>query len=144
MKKLVTATLAGAFLLSSSLAFADRIEDAQDYREGIFHALKWHFGPLAAMAKGKMPYDAKMAQHHADMMVVLSPMVPEGFIEGSQGGDAKDEIWEDPEEFQEHAMELDKAVADLKSAAGSLDTLKPAVAAVGKSCKGCHDEFRED
>lgn len=145
MKKLVIAALAGSVMLGSQFAVAADADEAIEYREGVFHALKWHFGPMAGMVKGKMEYNQESFQHHADMVAALSKMVDEGFADGTQGGDAKDLIWEQRADFTKHVEALETSSAALQEAAagGDMDAIKPAFAAVAKSCKGCHDNYRD-
>lgn len=55
-------------------------------------------------------------------------------------------IWEKPEEFGEKAQALVEAAAEMASLAESGDAaaVAAAVGTVGKTCKGCHDNFRVD
>jgi cytochrome c556 len=58
--------------------------------------------------------------------------------------EAKAEIWQKPAEFKAAAGKFAAAAAALKSAAdaGDIAAVKTAAAALGPTCKGCHDSFR--
>lgn len=147
MKKLVIAALAGTLMAGSLSAQADAVEDAIEFRQGIFQGYKWYFAPLGAMVKGEAEYDAAEFTRRAKMLAVLAPMPLEGFIEGSDKGetDAKTEIWQQFDKFSAGFESL-KANADALVAAsetGDMAQIKPAFMEVAKNCKGCHDNFRD-
>ena len=57
---------------------------------------------------------------------------------------AKDELWENLSDLNERFDELTSAAGELAAASGGeLDAVKGAFGAVGKGCKGCHDNYRE-
>ncbi|TCK05630.1 c-type cytochrome [Marinobacterium mangrovicola] len=147
MKKLVIATLSGALLAGSLNVYANDVEDAIEYRQGVFQAIKWYFGPMAGMAKGDIEYDAAEFTRRAEMLNQLSYMAEEGFIEGSAEGDtdALPAIWEDMDQFSAGFDKLQENTAALAEASksGDMGTIMPAFAEVGKTCKGCHDNFRD-
>lgn len=99
---------------------------------------------VVKMFKGESPYDAKVA---AAAMTSISASADEFiklFPEGSEKGSyAKPEIWQKKADFEGWAAQLKadsaKAVA---AAAEGMDALQPAFAEVGKSCRGCHEDYR--
>ncbi|BBB31020.1 c-type cytochrome [Neptunomonas japonica] len=147
MKKIYAIGLAAAVLMGSNLAVADKVEDAIEYRQGVFKTIKWNFGPMVGMVKGKIDFDAADFSRRADLVAVLAKMPGEGFIEGSDMGDtdAKSEIWENKAEFDKGMDALAENAAALAVAAqsGDMSVIKPAFGQLGKTCKGCHDDFRE-
>ncbi|SIT07089.1 c-type cytochrome [Neptunomonas antarctica] len=148
MKKLLIVGMATAVLMGSTLAAAATdAEKAIEYRQGVFNTIKWNFGPMAGMVKGKIDFDAAEFARRADAVAALATMPGEGFIEGSGVGDtgAKPAIWENKEKFDEGMDALAKNAAALAVAAksGDMDIIKPAFGQLGKTCKGCHDDFRE-
>lgn len=150
MKTRIFAGVLGAALLSASLATttarADMAEDAIKYRQAVFTAFRWHFGAMGAMVRGKVDYDAEQFAHHATQFAALTRMPKEGFIEGSDFGDtaAKAELWDNMDDVSQRFDQLMKDADTLAAASGgSLDDVKGAFGAVGKSCKGCHDNYRE-
>jgi cytochrome c556 len=53
-------------------------------------------------------------------------------------------LWTTYPEIAEYGKEYAKAVKELAAVAGNgQDQLKSKVGALGKSCKSCHDDFRE-
>lgn len=59
---------------------------------------------------------------------------------------AKDEIWEDPAEFEAGQVAMSAEAAKLaKVAAGNdVGAIKKQARALGSTCKACHDRFREE
>ena len=146
MKKIFVIGMAAALLMGSHVASATDVEDAIEYRQGVFKTIKWNFGPMAGMVKGKIDFDAAEFSRRADLVAVLAKMPGEGFIEGSDIGDtdAKPEIWQNKDKFDEGMNALAKNAAALADAAksGDMNVIKPAFGELGKTCKGCHDNFR--
>lgn len=148
MKKPLLTAAAALLLSTTTLSFADDVEDAIEYRQSIFKAIKYHFGPMAGMIRGKIDYDPAAFTMHAERVAELAKMPGDGFIPGSDKGDteAKASIWDNKGEFDEHLAALAENTSALLdvSKTGDLDQIKPAFGEVGKTCKGCHDEFREE
>ena len=150
MRKLVSAAVLLSFVavaVPASAQFA-RAEDAVKYRKAAFTLLGNHFGALGAMANGKMPYNAGVAAEAADVVAVVSKLPWRAFGDGTDKGEtrAKPEIWTSADKFKGGADQMQKAVAALSAAAktGNLDQVKAAFGEAGKTCKGCHDNFRKD
>lgn len=150
MKKIVCGLIAAAgFLAAANGAMADSHGDDKakmdiKYRQAIFTAMKWNFGPLVGMAKGEVDYDPEKAGLLADQLHALSFMAPQGFAKGTEGGDAKPEIWQDMDKFSAGMKALEDATGALAEASGDKAAMGEAVANVGKICKGCHENFRKD
>lgn len=146
MKRIFVIGMATSILMGSQLASATDVEDAIEYRQGVFKTIKWNFGPMAGMVKGKIDFDAAEFSRRADLVAVLAKMPGEGFIDGSDMGDtdAKPEIWENKDKFDSGMDALAKNAAALADAAksGDMNIIKPAFGELGKTCKGCHDNFR--
>jgi cytochrome c556 len=58
---------------------------------------------------------------------------------------AKDEIWKKPDDFRAKAVAFEGAAAKLDAAAkgGDLAAIRAAHGDLGKTCKACHDPYRE-
>ncbi len=150
MKKIAfaAAILASMWSLPASAQF-QKPEDAIKYRQSAFTLLGNHFGRVAGMAQGKIPFDAKVAAENTAVLVTLSKLPTAAFGEGTDKGAptrAKPEIWKDGAKFKAAAEKMMAEVAKLDTAAktGSLDAIKAAVGGVGGACKGCHDDFRAE
>ncbi len=100
------------------------------------------------MAAGKIPFDAKAAAGNAEIATTMSRLPYTAFVPGSDLGDtkAKPKIWDEMDKFKAAAAKMQDQMAKLNAAAkgGNLDAIKAAVGATGKSCKACHDSYREE
>lgn len=136
-----------ATALPAAAQFA-KPEDAIKYRRAGMTMMAAHFGRVAAMANGRVPFDAKVAAENAEIATMLSKLPYAGFVPGTDKGDtkAKPEIWTDADKFRAAATRMQDEMVKLNAAAkgGNLDALKSAAGEVGKTCKGCHDEYRRD
>lgn len=147
MKKTLPALLlaASAALLSApaSAQFA-KSEDAIKYRQSALFVMAQHFGSLGAMANGKAPFDAKVAQENAAVLDAVAKLPWNGFADGTQGGKAKADIWKEKAKFNDHSNQFVTEAAKLSTAAktGDLAQLKAAFGPTAQTCKSCHDAFR--
>ena len=141
------ALLGSAIALPAAAQFA-KPEDAIKYRKAAFTVMGTHFGRVAAMANGKIPFDAKAAADNAEIATMMSKLPYAGFVPGSDKGETKAEpkIWTEMDKFNAAATKMQEEMAKLNVAAkgGNLDTIKAAVGETGKSCKACHDNYRKE
>jgi cytochrome c556 len=151
MKKLtalVMACAAAAVAAPAAAQFA-KPEDAIKYRQSAMFLMQQNFGRVAAMASGRVPFDAKVATDSAAVAEFISRLPWAAYGEGTDKGRetrAKPEVSSDKTKFNEHADKLQLEMGKLSAAAkaGNVDALKVAVSAVGGTCKTCHDAFRKD
>ena len=142
----------GLTLALSASAAKDPNEKAIKSRQAVMALQSWYAGPLFTMAKGDMEYDAEMAgtyAAHLNMMANLDggPMWPPGTDNGAYAGKTRalPEIWSTYPAVGEKDQALKDAAAALAEVAGGgLDALRSKIGAVGKACKGCHDDFRAE
>ena len=139
--------LIGSFTVVPAQAQFAKPEDAIKYRQSALSVMGTHFGRLAGMAQGKVPYDAKAAADSAAVVEFMSKLPWAAFGEGTDQGvntKAKAEIWSDNAKFKDAAEKMQAEVVKLAAAAktGKFDDLKTAVGATGGTCKNCHDNFR--
>ena len=140
--------LAGcATALPAAAQFA-KPEDAIKYRKAAFTVMGTHFGRVAGMANGKIPFDAKAAADNAEIATIASRLPYAGFVEGTDKGDtkAKPEIWTENDKFKAAASKMQDEMVKLNAAAksGNLDNIKVAVGDTGKACTACHDTYRKE
>jgi cytochrome c556 len=106
-----------------------------------------YFGPLAAMAQGKAPYNAGVVQRNAGFLANLSRMPWDGFDASTQGvkSAALPAVYSDSAKFKEAAERLENEASKLYevSRGGDEGAVKAQIGAVGKSCGGCHETFRQ-
>jgi cytochrome c556 len=119
---------------------------AVEYRQAAFTVMGKHFASLGAMVSGKAPFDAAKAKADAQVVAMVSTLPWSGFGPETEDvkSDAKMEVWLEKTTFEQGAQRLTKAAADLATAAdsGNLDQIKLAFGATAKSCKACHDSYR--
>ncbi len=140
------AALAGLGTALPAAAQFAKPEDAIKYRQGAFTVMAAHFGRVAGMAQGKIPFDAKAAAQNTEIATMMSSLPFSAFGPGTDKGNtkAKPEVWAQMDKFNAGAKKMQEEMTKLNVAAkgGSLDAIKAAVGDVGKACKGCHDDFR--
>jgi cytochrome c556 len=147
MKKYISSILlavtALTFAVPASAQFA-KAEDAVKYRQNAMFIKGQHLGRIGAMVSGRIPFDAKLAADNADVVVMMAGLVVPGYGAGTEGGKAKPEIWKEPARFRELADAGQMEAVKLASAArsGDLETVKTAFSSVARTCKSCHDAFR--
>lgn len=147
-RQLFLATVAAVVALPAAAQF-QKPEDAIKYRQSAFTVMANHFGRVAGMAQGRIPFDAKAAADNAALANALAPLAFTAFGAGTDKGmpnRSTPEIWSKAAAFKGKADEMLAAMAKLNDAAktGNLDQIKAAVGPVGGSCKGCHDDFRAE
>jgi len=150
MKKSILVAMAiaaAAAALPAAAQFA-KPEDAIKYRKAAFTLMGAHFGRVAAMANGRVPFDARVAAENAELALIVSKLPYAGFVDGTDKGDtrAKPEIWAEQDKFKAAASKMQDEMVKLNAAAktGNLDAIKSAAGAVGQSCKACHDNYRKE
>lgn len=154
MKRFVpTLLMTGAALLGTAIAlpaaaqFA-KPEDAVKYRKAAFNVMAAHFGRVAAMANGRIPFDPKAAADNAEIATMMSKLPYAGFAPGTDKGETRAEakIWTEMDKFNAAASKMQDEMLKLNVAAkgGNLDAIKAAVGETGKSCKACHDNYRKE
>jgi len=106
-----------------------------------------YFGPLAGMAQGKVPYNADVVKRNAGYLNALDKMPWDGFSPETKGekSAALPAVWNEPDKFKQAADRLNSEVSKLVEVSQSGDeaSVKAQIGAVGKSCGGCHETFRE-
>ena len=106
-----------------------------------------YFGPMAGMAQGKVPYNADTVAFNTAMLDALSRMPWDGFAESTKGekSAALPAVWSEPAKVKQAIDNFQSAVQALVkvSRGGDEATQKAAIAAVGKTCGGCHQDFRQ-
>ena len=120
-------------------------------RKGEMQLRSFNAGPLFAMSKGKMAYDPAMASQLASNLKTLLDLDmgrswKQGTDNQAYAGKTTSlpKIWTTYPEISTYGKKYAKAVNELAAVAGNgLDALKSKTGALGKSCKGCHDEYRE-
>ncbi len=92
--------------------------------------------------------DVPTIQQAAGTIEGLAPKLltwfPKGTAVGVGKSRAKPEIWQKPEDFALKAHDFETAARqfDVAAKSGDIGQIKTTFAALGKSCKACHDLYR--
>jgi cytochrome c556 len=121
---------------------------AIEYRQSIMTLFNWNMRPMGAMMKQKVPFNQTAFVRHAkDLEAAAQLDLLAGFPEDSEGddSDALPDIWLDFEDFKKKYQDLQLAADKLAEVAESGDqaTIKPAFQALGKTCKACHQAYKD-
>ena len=151
MRKLATAGMGVVLgLAMAQVAFAQaKPEVLVKQRQAVMTLQGKYFGPMAAMAQGKAPYNAAVVQRNAGFLDNLSRMAWDGFDASTRGVDVKTRalpaIFDNSAGFKSAASRLENETAKLVAVSRSGDeaAVKAQIGAVGKTCGGCHDDFRQ-
>ncbi len=145
---IISLTLPAVSFCTTAAYAGDSPENSIKYRQAMMKALGGHTGAAAQIAQGKVNPEGHL-QMHADAIANLSKEITALFPEGSDFGDtptrAKPEVWEKWDDFKKAADASAKAANEFAQAAGSgnKEAIGAKFQALGKSCKGCHKDFRE-
>jgi len=122
-------------------------EKDAEYREAVMEAIGGHMSAIVHIMKGEVPHKSHLGLH-ADSIAALSKIAPSLFPEGSESPDshALPEIWEDPDAFQARMEAFQEAAPEFSAAVagGDMSVVGPALNKLGDTCKGCHDDFKEE
>ena len=149
MNRRGTAAVAALLLsLVAGGAFAQaKPEVLVKQRQAVMTLQGKYFGPLAAMAQGKAPYNAEVVKRNAGYLDNLSRMPWDGFDPSTKGvkSNAKPEVFADSAGVKEAISRLENETHKLYEVAqkGDEAAVKAQIGAVGKACAGCHDKYRE-
>lgn len=148
MKPLLSGLLASGLLMGAVTAHAQfqRPDDAVKYRQSALFMMGQHFGRVGAMANGRVPFDAAIAQQEMAIVMALAPLPWAGFTPESRDirSRAQPNIWTEKAKFDEAGQNTLKSLTALDAAAktGNLDAVRRAFAETAATCKACHDNFR--
>ena len=143
--------LVGLALAAPGYAAQDPLEKAIKARQGEMQLRAFNAGPLFGMAKGQIEYDAELASKlAANLKLLLDLDNGRAWAPGSDTSaypgktTALKKIWDTYPEIAEYGKNYAKAVNALAAVAGNgRSALQSEIGNLGKSCKACHDDFRE-
>ena len=146
---LATSALTGAPALAQD-APPDPALTAHQLRTAHMHLFAFNLGPLGAMARGNVEYDPEVAALHAGNLAALASVdFTPYWVEGSSTEEIEDSralpaLWNNLADVEQQQMQLAEAARELETAAGEgQDAFMAAFRAVGQSCGGCHEDYRE-
>lgn len=141
------------FALSLVLGFAyhaaaeiDNPEAEAKYRHDVMEAIGGHMGSMSVILRNQIHLED--LPDHAEAMLAMARISPFIFPEGSDTpkSDALDEVWDEPEAFDEAMDEFIAAAENMVAAVDTGDSAKigKAMRSLGGTCKGCHDDFKAE
>jgi cytochrome c556 len=130
-------------------AQAAKPEQVLKYRKALYSVIGWNFGPMSAMAQGKVPYDAAEFARRAERVAAIAPMLGEAFPPESKGvanSELKPEMWANRADFDAKMKDMVERSATLArvAKAGDLEQSKAAFLQTAQTCKACHDKYKID
>jgi cytochrome c556 len=149
MKRSTTAVVVALALgVVAGAVFAQaKPEQIVKQRQSVMTLQGKYFGPMAAMAQGKAPYNAEIIKRNSAFLDNLSRMAWDGFDPSTKDvkSAALPAIYEQTDKFKEAASRLENEAHKLYQVAQNGDeaAVKAQIGAVGKSCGGCHESFRQ-
>ena len=116
------------------------------YRQNVMKSTAGHMGAIVDILKNHLPLETHIVDH-ARSMLQISRMILSMFPEGSGKGRtrSKQAIWGNWSEFESAANDFERESAKLSEVAesGDMEALAKQVRATGKTCSGCHRNFRK-
>jgi cytochrome c556 len=137
----------GAVTKAASQAEADKAINA---RQAIFKEMKDLNAPIGEMLRRQKPVDPAVVAVNAAKLAELGGKIPAAFLVDTRGFTATktgalDGIWASQAEFKTKADALVTAANAAAAAgkSGDVAATQGALVAIGRSCGGCHDSFRQ-
>lgn len=143
-----SALIACAALAAVSFTAPAMADDAGEikYRKSVMKSIGGHMGAIAGIFKAETGNQTNLAVHTRGM-AELATITGSIFPKGSDFGEteALPAVWEKPDDFAKAVKMFQDAAANLNSAAmsGDMAATGAAFGGLGKTCKNCHENFRE-
>ena len=132
-------------IVYGTVSFADS-HGIIKYRQNVMKSVSGHMGAIVDILKNGLPLEEHIVDH-ARSMLQISRMTLSMFPEGSGKGRTKSKqvIWEQWSEFESAASDFERESIKLVEVAqsGDMEALSKQVRATGKTCSGCHRNFRK-
>ena len=131
-----------------TLAQFAKPEDAITYRKAVMQVIKKHFGGMAGVVKGNVPFDKGALSEDARVVEMMSKLPWDAFlVPGSTEGSTtlKEKALKDSKGFLAAAKRFEDASRELAAAAegGDMGLIKTKFGATAQTCGGCHKPYRK-
>lgn len=129
-------------------AFSDA-DKAVEYRQQSLQLIRQNFAYMAGMVRGEIDFDGDMFEQRAIALQHLSHVPWDGFKyagENHRGdGDALPAVWDNWDDFESRAKQLQEDAKALAEAAAShqLSDVRNQFMATARNCQQCHDNYRD-
>lgn len=147
---IVTSTAAMSSVQASEAKSLKHAKKATELRQSVFKLLASNIGPIGAMARGKMPMDKAVVEKNATRINQLSLMITDYMAADTRKFDVNTQAlaksWTDTSLLSKKANALTMASANLMEVvkSGDNNAIKKAIGGIGRTCGGCHDDFKQD
>lgn len=140
------AVVAALVSLGASSAWGADDEAWIKYRQMVMSSIGANMGGIGDILKNGLPVTSNIEYHAmaiATSAMAVAPAFEQKVVAGKT--DAKPEIWSDFDHFKEDIDEMREAAEQLAAAVaeGNNDQIGPRVKALGRTCGGCHEDFRK-
>lgn len=150
IKKVIAAAVAGLVLTGTVAQAAGNADDAVSYRKALMQVIGGNFNGVMKGLQGKLD-DPNATKQHADMLATSVSLSLGSFKQNtsSSGGrertTASPEIWSKWASFEKEMKTFETRSQNISKfvAAGDTKSAMAEVAAFGRSCKACHDDYRK-
>jgi len=142
---ILTATLCMGMASAVQAESHEGDEAVVSYRQTVMSIVGSNMGAMADIMKYRLDLPGHIGVHAgqmADMAQLIAPAFKKNIP--TRATDAKPEIWKDWTKFEAAIVDFEEAARNLESAAQGPDAaaVGPAMKALGKTCGGCHKQFR--
>lgn len=143
------AALALSFAMPASAQMT--VEDQIEARQAAYQFMSWNMGKIKAQAvDGEVEFNADQMKAAANAIAAVANSgmgalySPDSTLDKAKNTRLKPEFFEQPEKAREVGMNFGREANKLQEVAASGDkaALARQFAAVGETCKACHDNFR--
>ncbi|MDP2697406.1 cytochrome c [Thalassospira sp.] len=140
-----------AATLGLGLSFAAQADEATDNaatqsRQHLMSGIGGAMGTLGCYMKGECALPDPVVANLAKGVAYAASAAPGAFEiatpDATLKTTAKADIWSDWDKFAPRFAVLEENALKLAAVAGDKAAMGPLLGEVGKSCKGCHDDFR--
>jgi len=155
MKKMVIRALVGlsALGLAAGASAQMKPEDMIKYRQSGYTFMGWNMGKIKANLDGTVPFDKAQVQAAANVIAAVAnsgmgALYAPGTDQGTGWKETrlKPEFFQKMDEVKEVGGNFVKQANKLAEVAATGDeaAIKAQFGETGKSCKACHEKFREE
>jgi cytochrome c556 len=123
----------------------ETVEDAVRYRQAAFTLIGEHMGRVGNELRAARP-DPQKLRASADFIAALSTVPWEAFgadTATGKGSRARPTIWKERVRFDELAENMRADARKMSAAAGDVAALRAQFGNLAKTCKACHDGYKQ-
>lgn len=144
MRRLVRIVVVPIALAVAGPVFAEQ-SDVVKYRQAMMSANGGHMAAASTILGGKVPHKDHLGEH-ARAIEMLNKNIAALFPNGSEAeSNTRSEAWTKRADFEKRANDArDKSAAFAKAVANNDPQASARFRELGTTCKGCHQDFRND